>query len=60
MRFEIGIMREFARADPGAIDHEIEFWIDIVEFFEANAVFDFATGFLKTIDEIIEIDGRIH
>ena len=36
MRLKIGIMNKLARADAGAIDHKIEFWINIFEFFEAD------------------------
>ena len=60
MRLKIDIVDEFARADPGAIDDEIEFWIDVFEFLETNARVDFAAGFLKSVCEIIQIDGCVH
>ena len=60
MRLKIGIACEFAGADSGAIDHQIESWIDIFEFFKANVRFDLAAGFLKSVGEIIEIDDGVH
>ena len=58
--FKIDIVHELARADSDAIDYEIEFRIDIFELVEANVRIDCAAGFLKTVREIIEIDGGVH
>ena len=60
MRFKIDIADELARADPGAVNHEFEFRIDVFEFLEANAFVDCAAGFLKAVGEIIEINGGVH
>ena len=60
MRLKIGIVDEFARADPGAVDHEIEFRIDIFQFPETNTGINRAAGLLKAVREVVEIDSGVH
>ena len=44
MRLEVGVALELARADPCAVDHEVEFCIHIFELFEMDVGVDFAAG----------------
>ena len=44
MRLEISITHKLARADSCAIDHEVEFSVDIFELFEADVRVDFAAS----------------
>src|SRR6476660_9882204 len=60
MWLEIEVMHELARADSCAIDHKVEFGVDIFEFFEADVRMDFAASFAKTRGEVIEIDRGVH
>ena len=60
MRLEIGITHKLARADACAIDHEVEFCIDIFEFFEADVRVDFAASLAKARGEVIEINRGVH
>ena len=60
MRFKIDIVHEVTRADSSAIDYHTEFWIDVFEFFEVNALIDCAAGFLKSIGEVVEINRGVH
>ena len=59
MRLEIGIMDKLARADSCAIDHEVEFCIDIFELFEADVRLDFAASLAKARGEVIEINRSV-
>src|SRR5437870_21195 len=59
MRFKIDIVNELARADSGAVDHEIEFWINGFEFLELNIWVDFAAAFDESVCEIVEIDRGV-
>ena len=60
MRFEVGIADQFAGTNAGAVDHEIEFRIDLFEFLEENIRIDCTARFQKTRSEIIEIDRSVH
>ena len=60
MRLEIGVTYKLARADPCAIDHEVEFCIDIFELFEADVRMDFAASLAKARGEVIEINRSVH
>jgi hypothetical protein len=60
MWLEISITHKLARADPCAIDHEIECCIDIFEFFEPDVGVDFTASLAKTRGEVIEIDRGVH
>lgn len=60
MRFKVDIVNELTRADSGAVDHEIEFWINGFEFFELNIWVDFAAGSDESVCEIVEIDRGVH
>ena len=60
MRLEISITHKLAGADSCAIDHKVEFCIDIFEFFEADVRADFAASLAKARGEVIEIDRRVH
>ncbi len=53
-------MHKLARADPCAIDHEIEFSVDIFELFESDVRVHFAAGFAKARGEVIEINRGVH
>ena len=60
MRLEIGVMHKLARADSCAVDHEVEFCIDIFELFEADVRVDFAASLAKARGEVIEINRSVH
>ena len=60
MWLEISIMHKLARADSCAIDHKIEFCIDIFELFEADVRVDFAASLAKARGEVIEINRGVH
>ena len=60
MWLKIGIMDEFARANSGAVNHEIELWIYVFKFFEAHVFGDLTSGFQKAVRQIVEINGRVH
>ena len=60
MWLEIGVMHKLARANPCAIDHEIEFFIHIFELFESDVRVDFAASFAKARGEVIEINRSVH
>jgi hypothetical protein len=60
MWLEISIPHERARADPCAIDHEVEFSVDIFELFEAHVRVDFAASLAKARREIVEINRGVH
>jgi hypothetical protein len=60
MRLEIRVLDKLARANPCAIDHEIEFCIDILEFVEADVWMDFAASLAKARGQIIEINRGVH
>jgi len=59
MRLEIGVLDKLARADPCAINDEVEFSIDIFEFPEADVRVDFSGSLTKPHREIIEINRRV-
>ena len=59
MRLEIGIMHQLARADTRAIDYEVESFVDIFEFFEADERVDFAASLVKARGEVIEINRGV-
>ena len=60
MRLEIVIADKLARADSCAIDHEVEFCIDIFELFEVDVRMDFAASLAKARGEVIEINRSVH
>jgi hypothetical protein len=60
MWLEIGVLCQFTRANPGAVDYQIEFVLNVFEFFKANIRINCAARFLKTRGQIIEINVCIH
>jgi hypothetical protein len=59
MRLEIGVMHKLARADTRAIDHEVESFVDIFQFFKADVRVDFAASLVKARGEVIEINRGV-
>src|SRR5262249_6469353 len=60
MRLEIGVLDKRARADPCAVDHKVEFRIDILKFFETDVRMDLAGSIAKARREVIEINSGVH
>ena len=60
MRLKIGVVDEFTGADSGAVDYKIEFWIYVLELFEAHVFGNLAIGFQKSVCQMVEVNRRIH
>ena len=57
---EIGVIHKLARTDSCAVDHEIEFSVDIFELLEADVRVHFAAALAKARGEVVEINRSVH
>src|SRR6266516_1213090 len=60
MRLEIAILHKVARANSCAVNHQVEFRMDLFEFFKANIRLDRAACFEKPRGQIIKINRGVH